>query len=70
VGLRGPGLAWLAWRLIGELRATDTAAPIAAEGLALELLAAASREARPPNDRRPPAWLRAVEELLYTRTGE
>jgi AraC family transcriptional regulator len=66
VTLRGAGLGWLAWRLAGELRAADPAAPLAAEGLALELLAAASRETRPPTPRRP-FWLREVEELLRAR---
>lgn len=69
--VRGPGLTWLAWRLAGELRASDTAAPLAAEGFALELLAAATREAaggRP--SRRPPAWLKSAEELLRERTGD
>ena len=72
VTLRGPGLGWLAWRLAGELRAADPAAPLAAEGLALELLAAASREARPPPSPtgRRPFWLREVEELLRGRLGE
>jgi AraC family transcriptional regulator len=70
-GLRGPGLGWLAWRLAGELRAADSAAPLAAEGLALELLAAASREARPPSSpARRPFWLREVEELLRGRIGD
>ena len=39
VELRGPGFNWLAWRLAAELRAADAAAPLAAEGFALELLA-------------------------------
>jgi AraC family transcriptional regulator len=71
-GLRGPGLGWLAWRLAGELRAADSAAPLAAEGLALELLAAASREARPPSSptRRRPLWLGEVEELLRGRISD
>jgi AraC family transcriptional regulator len=68
VELRGRELTWLAWRLAGELRASDAAAPLAAEGLALELLAATTRETtveRSPG--RPPAWLRAAEELLRAR---
>ena len=66
--VRAPGLAWLAWRLAGELRATDAAAPLAAAGLALELLAAATRDgAVEPPARRTPAWLRSAEELLRTR---
>ena len=71
VELRGRGFSWLAWRLAGELRASDTAAPLAAEGLALELLAAASRETR--TDRLagpPPVWLASAEELLRTRVRD
>ena len=37
-------LAVLAWRLLGELRPGDTAAPLAIEGLLLEILAGAARE--------------------------
>jgi AraC family transcriptional regulator len=64
-------LGWLAWRLAAELRASDTAAPLAAEGLALELLAAASRERLPERlTRRPPPWLASAEELLRARLHE
>jgi AraC family transcriptional regulator len=71
VDLRGPGFSWLAWRLAGELRASDEAAPLAAEGFALELLAATSREARAARQvgRRPP-WLSSAEELLRARIGD
>jgi AraC family transcriptional regulator len=66
--LRGGGLALLAWRLAAELRASDTAAPLAAEGLALELLAATRREASERRRAtRAPGWLNAAEELLRTR---
>jgi AraC family transcriptional regulator len=69
--LRGRGLDWLAWRLAAELRAADASAPLAAEGLALELLAATSRETRAePRFGRAPAWLRSAEELLRERVGE
>jgi AraC family transcriptional regulator len=71
VELRGRELTWLAWRLAGELRATDSAAPLAAEGFALELLAATTREARVERaPARPPAWLRSAEELLRARLGD
>jgi len=72
VELHGAGLAWLAGRLAAELRASDAAAPLAAEGLALELLAATSRETARPGRRsgRPPAWLQAAEELLRARLDE
>ncbi len=68
VELDGRELAWLAARLAGELRARDAAAPLAAEGYALELLAATSREVR--HERQPgrdPAWLGEAEELLRGR---
>jgi AraC family transcriptional regulator len=71
VELRGRGFNWLAWRLAAELHASDAAAPLAAEGFALELLAATAREAA--DDRRggrPPRWLRPAEELLRARMGE
>jgi AraC family transcriptional regulator len=68
VDLRGPGFSWLAWRLAGELRACDAAAPLAAEALALELLAATSRETGAAEHvGPPPSWLRGAEELLRAR---
>jgi len=71
VELRGRELTWLAWRLAGELRASDAAAPLAAEGFALELLAATTREARAERTPgRPPAWLREAEELLRARLAD
>jgi AraC family transcriptional regulator len=69
--LRGGGLRSLAWRLAAELRASDTAAPLAAEGLALELLAATRREGgERRRATRAPSWLNAAEELLRTRLGD
>ena len=69
--LRGRELVWLAWRLAAELRAADAAAPLAAEGFALELLAATTRETeRARGRRRPPAWLASAEELLRARVRE
>jgi AraC family transcriptional regulator len=71
VELRGRELTWLAWRLAGELRASDAAAPLAAEGFALELLAATTRETRTERaPGRPPAWLRSAEELLRARLAD
>jgi AraC family transcriptional regulator len=69
--LRGQSLTWLAWRLAGELYASDSGAPLAAEGYALELLAATTREARVGGASvRPQRWLSAAEEMLRTRIGE
>jgi AraC family transcriptional regulator len=69
VELRSSSLSWLARRLAAELRASDTAAPLAAEGLALELLAAVRRETAPRLER-PPGWLDDAEEVLRARVGE
>jgi AraC family transcriptional regulator len=69
--LRGSGFTWLAWRLAAELRASDAGAPLAAEGFALELLAATTREvSRVRRSGRPPAWLRSAEELLRANMGD
>ena len=67
--LHGRGFGWLACRLAAELRASDTAAPLAAEGIALELLACASRETASRREG-PPAWLDRAEELLRARVGD
>ena len=69
VELRSSSLSWLARRLAAELRASDTAAPLAAEGIALELLAAVRRETAPRLERSP-AWLDEAEELLRSRVGD
>lgn len=71
VDLRGPGFGWLAWRLAAELQASDAAAPLAAEGFALELLAATTREKRAERrNGRCTAWLSSAEEALRARIGE
>jgi AraC family transcriptional regulator len=71
VELRGRGFNWLAWRLAAELRASDAAAPLAAEGFALELLAATAREATIERHAvRQPRWLGAAEEFLHSRIGD
>jgi AraC family transcriptional regulator len=63
--------AALAWRLAAELKPGDSAWQFAAEGLALELIAALSRRpADRARKRRPPAWLASVDELLGTGPGE
>ncbi|MGH3103389.1 MAG: helix-turn-helix transcriptional regulator, partial [Gaiellaceae bacterium] len=66
--LRDAGLTGLAGRLAAELRAVDTAAALAVEGLALELVAATARGATAQAaGRRPPPWLATVDELLHAR---
>jgi AraC family transcriptional regulator len=71
VRLDGCGFSRLGWLLAAELRAADAMAPLAAEGIALELLAAATREATADCSRRAaPRWLVSAEEMLRTRTGD
>jgi AraC family transcriptional regulator len=63
--VRAASLTDLAHRLAGELGRSDPAAPLAAEGLVLELLAVASRRSNDPaTPTPPPDWLASVDELL------
>ena len=63
----GPGAVALmvARRIRRELRMGDDAATLAIEGLALELVASASRQLRYPRKRPVPEWLRVVRERLH-----
>jgi AraC family transcriptional regulator len=65
-----PGLTALARRLAGELSASDAAAPVAVEGLALELVAASVRAAPGRLPPRRPSWLAAVVEQLRDEAVE
>jgi AraC family transcriptional regulator len=62
--------ACLAMRLYKEFRQDDDAAPLAMEGLAVEILAEASRHPVRISDRRPPSWLDQARELLHARFSE
>jgi AraC family transcriptional regulator len=55
--------AELAQRMVAELTAADTAGPIAAEGLALELLVELARTGV-RREASAPAWLKAAEERI------
>lgn len=61
---------WLAASLYQEFHATDAAAPLAMEGLLLELLASVSRCDRSPQGRALPRWLLAAREMLLDRVTE
>jgi AraC family transcriptional regulator len=58
-------VAMLALRLHHEMRLHDDCAPLAVEGLALDMLAALARELSPFPSTRPPAWLLRVKERLH-----
>ena len=64
----GP-MNWLARRLHQEFRRSDGAAPLAMEGLALEMVAEALRHDAGPDGERP-RWLGQVCELLHARFSE
>jgi AraC family transcriptional regulator len=59
------GLAVLVWRLAGELRRRDTAAPLAIEGILLELLAGAARARELRLTGTLPRWLTDARNYLH-----
>jgi len=63
---RDAHLSLLGWRLLAELRAGDSAAPLAIEGILLEVLAGAAR-ARELRMRGtvPPRWVTEARDLLH-----
>jgi AraC family transcriptional regulator len=61
---------WLALRLYNEFQGTDAASGLAIEGLALEILAEASRHPVKIVEPRPPRWLRQARDLLHARFAE
>lgn len=62
---RDEGLALLAWRVAGELHRRDAAAPLAIEGLLLEILAGASRERELRLTGTMPRWLTEARDYLH-----
>ena len=67
---RSPRLAGLGLRLHGEFHETDLAAPIAMEGLILEVLADASRSVVNESPATEPRWLRHARELLHAQVAD
>jgi AraC family transcriptional regulator len=60
----GGVLSGLMMRIYDEFRHRDTASPVAIQGLAMEMLAAVSRQYPHASRRRPHRWLMRAEELL------
>jgi len=58
-------LSVLAWRLLAELRSGDTAAPLAIEGLLLEILAGAARARDVRVHGAVPRWVAEAREYLH-----
>jgi AraC family transcriptional regulator len=63
IGVPGSELSRLAVRLYREYLNRDCCSALAIEGLVLEMLALVARPERVP-ERKPPAWLSRVEDLL------
>ncbi|HTR36192.1 MAG TPA: AraC family transcriptional regulator [Bryobacteraceae bacterium] len=61
--IAGPVSAWLASRMLHEFRADDDVAPLAMEGVLLEILAESAREFD-ESSANAPGWLRKVHEFL------
>lgn len=71
--LRDPGVAAVARRAAGELRAPDGVTPFAVEGLVLEMLAMAVRlriAETAAGGRRQPRWLAEARSLVHDRYRE
>jgi AraC family transcriptional regulator len=67
---RGGVLPLLAAKLHREFREMDEVSPLAIEGLALEIVAAASRRRRSQArlfSRQPPRWLERAREMIHAR---
>jgi AraC family transcriptional regulator len=81
LGTRGPSLdrpgeygggmpVWIARRIHREFVEQDPLAPLAIEGIMLQLLTDVLRSAERPGSRPAPAWLRQVRDLLEERFTE
>ena len=68
--VRGAGVAALALRVRRELRSADAVTPLLVEGLMLELLALAVRDALKDEHGSPPAWLPRAREYLHAHFSE
>jgi AraC family transcriptional regulator len=58
-------LPQIGWRITSELRAPDSATPLAVGGLVLEALASAMRRGDAGHGLKAPAWLRRVREYIH-----
>jgi AraC family transcriptional regulator len=62
--ITGPLSSWLATRMIREFMAQDDIAPLAMEGVLLEMLAESARSSDETHGSSAPNWLRRVRESL------
>lgn len=68
--MQGGFPAWLALRLYREFRTPDTAAGLAIQGLAMEILAEFCRQKEAERSPQPPLWLRQVRDMLHEACGQ
>jgi AraC family transcriptional regulator len=68
--LRDAGIVALAYRITRELEARDTAAPLAVEGLVLELFALLARRTNEDTGGRVPPWLARAREYVHANFAE
>ena len=66
---RGGVLGQLAIKLHSEFREMDDIAPLAMEGIVLEMIAQLTRTSQPV-EHRPPRWLEQVREILHAQFTE
>jgi AraC family transcriptional regulator len=69
VSFHGGLVAGIAWRVYDEMLRMDAAAPLAMEGLLLELVASASRMADPDGGSGRPYWLEEARERIHSDLG-
>lgn len=62
--VQAPTISQLASRLMGEIRNNDIFAPLATEGILLELVAAFARRERNDGPTTPPLWVLAARDLI------
>ncbi len=65
--IRSPKGAWLARRLYAEFNAQDSVAPLAIEGVILELLAEQTRSVAISAPKAAPRWLERARDLIRSR---
>lgn len=68
--VRGGTSSVLGIRIYKEFRLMDGAAPLAIEGLMLEMVADLSRHSNRPSERKPASWLERAKEVLQAHSSE
>jgi AraC family transcriptional regulator len=64
------GITWLLLRILREVRRFDDAAPLAIEGLSLEIISQMVRPEKPQPRGGRPAWLKRIEEMFEEHLNE